>query len=80
MITSEKLIEMIKASDPTGKRVVYVQRDPEGNGYEPASSVWCGAVNTHGDVGIDSLTEEARRIGFREEDVIKGKKVLVVAP
>jgi hypothetical protein len=79
-MTTKKLIEMIQEADPTGTRQVYVQRDPEGNGYEAARTAWCGAVNTHGDVGIDHLTEADRALGYSEEDVVKGKKILIIAP
>ena len=79
-MTTKKLIEMIQAADPGGNRQVYVQRDPEGNGYEAARSTWCGAVDKDGEVGLDHLTEVDRALGYTEEDVKKGKKVLVIAP
>ena len=79
-MTTAKLIEMLKAADPDGTRQVYIQRDPEGNGYESARYCWTGAINKRGDVGIDALTESDIKAGYRDVDVIKGKKILIVAP
>jgi hypothetical protein len=42
--------------------------------------VWCGAVDRHGDVGLDSLTEADIEAGYTKEDVKKGKKILIIAP
>jgi hypothetical protein len=79
-VTTKKCIEMMQAADPEGTRQVYLQRDSEGNGYEPARTTWCGGVDKHGDVGLDHLTEADRALEYTEEDVKKGKRILVIAP
>lgn len=79
-MTSAKLIELIKAADPTGKRKVILQRDSEGNGFEECYGVWAAAQNSHGDVGYESLTEKQRDAGYGDDDIVKGKKVLVIQP
>lgn len=80
-ITSEKLIEMIRQADPTGKRKVYIQRDPEGNGTPmPLYGVWACAMNADGEVGYEKLTPELEEEGYSQEDVVEGKKVLVIQP
>jgi hypothetical protein len=79
-MTSEKLIELIKAADPGGKRQVYLQIDEEGNGHNPCFGVWACAMNSRGDVGIEKLTEEDEEQGYSAEDVVKGKKILMIQP
>lgn len=79
-MNSAKLIEMIKAADPGGTRQVYLQRDPEGNGYDTCYGVWAAVIDKHGEVGMESLTEADRKAGFTDEDVKKGKKILVIQP
>jgi hypothetical protein len=79
-MTSEKLIEMIREADPTGKRQVYLQIDSEGNGYNPVYGVWACGMDSNGDVGYEKLTDALREQGYTEEDVKKGKKILVIQP
>lgn len=79
-MTTAKLVKMIQDADPSGKRTVYLQHDPEGNGYSPANAMWRAAVNSHGDVGLDELTASDRKRGFTEGDVVKGKKIVVIVP
>lgn len=79
-MTSEKLIQLIREADPSGKQQVYLQRDPEGNGYEPCYGVWAAGMDRRGDVGMRSLTAEDREAGFTDEDVKKYKKIVVIQP
>ena len=79
-MTSAELIELIKQADPKGNRQVILQRDAEGNGYEPLYGVAKRAMNKRGDVGYESLTAAQRAEGYSDEDIVKGEKVLVLQP
>lgn len=65
------LIELLKQEDP--EALVICQRDPEGNGYSPLSSLYefgYVAENTwSGYAKLRELTPELIEEGFTEEDV-----------
>jgi len=68
-----------------GEREVILQKDGEGNGYSPLSSISkCvyGAESTFsGYIGIKKLTEEYKKEGYGEEDVIEdGVRAIVLTP
>ena len=81
-MTVKELIEQLKKEDPD--RLVIMAKDPEGNGYSPLSDFWSGAYRAEttwfGEVGLESLTDEYRKQGFSEEDVIDGVPALILTP
>ena len=77
------LIEELKDVDPD--REVIMAKDSEGNGHSPLDSMWEGAYKAEttwfGEVGLETLTEEDRKQGFCELDVLKeGIKALILVP
>lgn len=79
----KELIEKLKMEDPD--RLVVCQRDPEGNGHSPLENWWAGAYRAEtswsGDAGLETLTDEARKAGYSEEDVIEdGVPALFLVP
>jgi len=81
-MTVKELIEQLKKEDPD--RLVIMAKDPEGNGYSPLSDFWSGAYRAEttwfGEVGLESLTDEYRKQGYTEEDVIDGVPALILTP
>lgn len=82
-MTVKELIERLQNEDPD--RIIICQKDSEGNGYSPLSDMWTAgykATSTwDGEVGMEKLTDEERKIGFTDEDVIKdGVPALVLVP
>lgn len=58
--------------------LVVLSRDEEGNGYAVAS---CHSTNhkfKNGEIGLITLTEEAKGQGYTDEDVMKGGKAAFV--
>lgn len=79
--TVEQLIKDLQKSDP--KRMVILSSDPEGNSFSPlASSVYdnCSFDEKSCEWGVEELTPELKKIGYTEEDIIKGKKAIVLYP
>lgn len=68
----KQLLEQLKALDP--EQEVLMSIDPEGNGFyklaEVAQAAFSGEKEyRYDEVGIPKLTEEAKKLGYSEEDV-----------
>ncbi len=78
----KELIKLLRKEDPD--RIVIMAKDAEGNDYSPLSSFWTGAYKAettwYGEVGLEILTEKDKKQGYTEEDVLDGKKALILCP
>ena len=64
-----ELIEKLSKLSP--KTQVIISSDPEGNDFLPLSEVErTGYIPQYGEIGLLELTDEDRRLGYTEEDVI----------
>ncbi len=73
------LIRTLKTMN--GNRLVVLQRDAEGNGYEEARCVDDNAMYSEGEVKLERLDDELVEKGFCEDDVADGgEKCVVIAP
>ena len=66
-------------------RLVVMSKDSEGNGFSPlydfGEEAYAAETTWYGYVGLEKLTEEDRKKGFSEEDVIEdGVPALVLWP
>lgn len=80
-ITVKQLIEEFGKLDQN--RIVILQKDEEGNGYGKLWGIYNAAARYEQNewiVGLEELTEKDKEMGYTEEDVIKGKKVVVLVP
>lgn len=82
----KELIKLLQKEDPNA--LVVCQRDPEGNGYSPLSSVEGGDNQGYapestwsGDRCFLKLTEELEESGYSEEDCnSEAKKAVFLVP
>ncbi len=78
----KQLIKLLQKEDPD--RIVVVASDAEGNNYSPLSDITTGAYDPEttysGVYGLEKLTKAGIKLGYSEEDVIKGKKALCLHP
>lgn len=77
------LIKELKKVDP--ERLVIMARDGEGNSYTPLTGFWEGMYKPDstysGEVGLESLSEEDKRTGWTDEDVmLDGEKAIILKP
>lgn len=77
------LIALLQKEDPN--RIVIMSTDGEGNYYSPLSSADTCAYRAEttwsGEVGLEEPTEEDKRSGYSEEDVLEGgEPALVLYP
>jgi len=82
-MTVKELIEALKKID-NQDRIVVMSKDGEGNSYSPladfgevayiAESTWDGTV------GPEELTDEMRKDGWEEDDIIEGDPAIVFYP
>ncbi len=81
-MTVQELIAELQQMDP--ERLIVMAKDAEGNGYSPLSSMWEGgyaAESTYsGEAGLEELTEEDKKDGYVQEDVVDGVPALVLCP
>ncbi len=81
-MTVNQLKKLLDKMD--GKRIVILAKDSEGNGYSPLDGVYEGAyaaeTTWYGKFGMERLTEADKKAGYGEEDVVKGKPAIVLAP
>jgi hypothetical protein len=75
----KKLLENID-----NERIVIMSTDCEGNSYSPLdtiddSSTYLAETELWGELGIEKLTPELRKLGY-SEDEIGGEKALVLYP
>lgn len=83
MTVQELINHLNEVQDKT--RIVILQRDSEGNGYSPLSyaddnCTYAATTKHSGEVGVERLTGQLRKIGFTEEDQNDGVPCLVLAP
>ena len=76
-MTVGELIKKLKKVDP--KRIVVMSRDPEGNGFSPMCDFWEGTYKD-GDVGIEKLTKAYEKLGYSDDDVVKGTPAVILSP
>jgi hypothetical protein len=80
------LIEQLKDVDPD--RTVIMSKDAEGNGYSPlynmSEEIYCPDSTYSGEVYIEKLTDELRKLGYTDEDLApeddRNLKALVLGP
>ena len=80
----KELIELLKQEDP--EKEVIMSKDGEGNNFSPFADF--GNVDTYladstwsGEVGFSELTEELKKDGYEEEDILPdGVPALVLYP
>ena len=76
------LIKKLKKVDQN--RVVILQKDSEGNGYSPLHDFWTGAYDETADwdncVGLEKLTDEDRKDGYEESDIVDGVPAIILTP
>jgi len=83
-MTVGKLKKLLEKVDDN--RMVILQKDSEGNGYSPLSDICHDNViykpdsTWSGDIGLEKLTPALIKIGYSEDDVIKGRKAVVLIP
>jgi len=66
-MTVRELIEELSKVDPD--RIVVLQIDPEGNGYNPADGVDDNCGYKDGEVKKEHLRTADRKAGFTDEDL-----------
>ena len=75
----KELIAMLQAED--GERIVVL---PSHGEYSPLSSLSIGAYGAettwYGRFGLERLTDEDRKRGYCDEDVVEGVPALVLYP
>ena len=71
----KELIEILKTQDQDTE--VILQKDAEGNGYMSLYDYWNGVYDEgEGEAGFSELTDELRKEGYAEGDVIEGKPAI----
>lgn len=75
-MTSKRLIEMIQAADPTGKKE-FIITDAAGNWIAKPYSVWAGRYSPQRNAtSLDlPLSPTEKKAGHKEEHVLIGKGV-----
>lgn len=85
MVTVRELIKELESIE-NKERIVIMQRDAEGNGYSPLYSIddtsaYKATTTWFGEVGFEKLTEELKKAGYNEEDIMTdGQPCLVLCP
>jgi len=76
---AKHLIDILKKVDP--ETTVVLSSDSEGNSYYPVSGSWVGMYNREeAEVGLAELTEELKKQGYTDEDVMQGEKAIILYP
>lgn len=84
-MTVKELIEMLETVE-NKNRIVICMKDAEGNGYTPLSDIddqfaYRAEATWYGEVGYEKLTDELKKLGYSEEDIIEdGEPCLVLCP
>lgn len=75
-----QLIDELKKLDP--EREVILARDEEGNGFNQLWNVDDNAVidDAYEETGIHHLTPGLEDSGYTDEDIIEGKRVVILWP
>ena len=78
-VTVQQLMEKLSAVDP--KRVVILASDAEMNGFHPLTNALIEGSYKNGEFGLENLTDEERKLGYTEEDIIKdGMPAVILVP
>ena len=79
-LTVKQLKELL--ADMDDDRIVVLQKDSEGNGYEPVRGVDDNAVwdEYHDTVKYQKITPSMRKKGYTKGDAGKGQKAVVLYP
>ena len=78
-MTVKELNEQLKKCDPDSLVVMAI--DEEGNGYSIFRDIWSENCNyKDGEVGLSYLTDEHRKQGYTEEDILDGQPAIVLWP
>lgn len=72
------LINLLRSADPD--KIVVLSRDAEGNGYSPLAQCDPDANYKDWEVGLAHLTEEDKKAGYTEEDLLNGEPAVVLYP
>lgn len=63
---------------------IVLQKDSEGNSYSPLLGAWQGGYkpynNWSGEAGLLELTDDDRKQGYTQEDIIDGDPTLFLYP
>ena len=75
----KKLIKALRDFDQDA--VIILAKDPAENAHSPLCDMWFGSYSAkRGIVGLQELTEELAAEGYTEDDVLKGKKAVILIP
>ncbi|MDD5193040.1 MAG: hypothetical protein PHF67_00475 [Candidatus Nanoarchaeia archaeon] len=76
----KRLIEILQKMDP--ERLVILSSDPQGKSPAPLNSVEDNASYNPSKrkVGFEKLDDELLALGYSQEDVVKGRKAIVLYP
>jgi len=82
-MTVAELISKLLGVNPD--RVVVMSKDGEGNSYSPLykteTATYVADTTWEGEIGLEELTDDLRKMGFAEEDVKEnGVPALVLWP
>ncbi len=67
-MTVRELIGILSAMDQD--RIIVLSEDQEGNGYRPAYSISDNCAYKDREIGMQSLSEDDRRWGYTDEDIM----------
>lgn len=77
-MTVIQLIKRLQKEDP--KALVVLSRDPEGNGFEELVYVDGDYMFADGEIGYSKITPALKKQGFTEDDILDGKRAVVLWP
>jgi len=70
--------ELVRVSP---EHIVVLSSDEEGNSYSPLRGIYTNNMYNEGEIGLETLTEDLKKQGYSEEDVmIDGQKAIVFSP
>jgi hypothetical protein len=76
------LIKALKKVDPN--RIVVMSKDSEGNSHSPLAYIMTCAYSPDstysGQIGLEKLTPEDKKLGYTEEDLVKGNPAICLYP
>jgi hypothetical protein len=74
--------ELIKLlNDIEGDPIIVLSRDAEGNGFNKLSDIELSSYDhSTREIGLIELTDDLRKEGYSEEDVLEGERAVVLWP
>jgi hypothetical protein len=72
------LIKELQKLEPD--RLVILSSDEEGNSFSPASEDYSLGNYADREFGLEKLTEENKKLGFTDEDILPGQKAVCLYP